>query len=74
MICISKQSKQHVEFRFRFKKYDFEKKIQFFDFFRFFFLGVTESNFYFSIFQDFKKFFFENGLNGTFRMLKETKS
>ena len=74
MLCISKQSKKHVEFRFGFKKYDFEKKNQFFDVFQFFFLGVAASKFNFSIFQDFKKFFLKNGLNGTCRMLKETKS
>ena len=59
MICISKQSKQHVEFRFRFKKYDFEKKINFFDFFQFFI--SLESQHQSSFFQFFKisKFFFE---------------
>ena len=57
MVCISKQSKKHVEFRFGFKKYDFEKKNQFFDVFQFFFLGVAASKFNFSIFQDFKKIF-----------------
>ena len=74
MICISKQSKQHVDSDSGSKSMILKKKFNFLTFSDFFFIGVTKSNFYFSIFQDFKKKFLNNGLNGTFRMLKETKS
>ena len=42
MLCTSKESWKHVEFIFRLKKYDISKKNQFFDFFWFFFLLVSE--------------------------------
>ena len=43
MLRISKESLEHVEIRFKFKKYDFfEKKINLTNFFRFFFaFGVA---------------------------------
>ena len=62
MLCTSKESLEHVEFRFRCKKIDFFEKIKFFSIFRFFFQRgdplVSESKFlFFSIFQNFQKYF-----------------
>ena len=75
ILCTSKESLEHVEFRFRLKKYDFlEKKI----FFLFFSKGGTlwfcTSKISFLIFWDFQKLFLKNGFNGTYKMLKGTKS
>ena len=57
MVCISKQSKKHVEFRFGFKKYDFEKKINFLTFSNFFSLESQLQSSIFQFFKISKKFF-----------------
>ena len=75
MLCTSKKSLEHVEFRFRLKKYDFLEK-------KFFFLFLSKgwtlwfctSEISFLIFWNFQKLFMKNGFNGTFRMLKGIKS
>ena len=74
MLCSSKKNLEHEEFKFNLKKFDFLKKINFFQFFKFFSKGGTLWSrsretilFYFSI-------FLENGFNGIYRMLKEPKS
>ena len=78
MLCTSKESLEHVEFRFRCKKIDFFEKIKFFSIFRFFFQRgdplVSERKILFSIFQSFQKNFLKNGFNGTYKMMNETKS
>ena len=49
----------------------FWKKNQFFDVFQFFFLGVAASKFNFSIFQDFKNFFWKMTLMGPLECWKK---
>ena len=62
MLCTSKESLEHVEFRFRCKKIDFFEKIKFFSIFRFFFpkggpFDVETQISFFLIFQNFQKQF-----------------
>ena len=78
MLCTSKESLEHVEFRFRCKKIDFFEKINFFSIFQFFFQRgdplVLERKIFFLDFSKFSNFFLKNGFNGTYRMMNETKS
>ena len=71
-----KRKLKKCRFQIQVKKNDIlKKKNQFFDFFfDFFSFGVRALNFVFSNFSKFQKKFFKNGLNGTYRILKETKS
>ena len=72
MICISKQSKQHVEFRFRLKKCDFEKKNNFFFTFSGFFSWSHRVKFLFFNFSRFqKKIFFEMASMGPLECWKK---
>ena len=77
MLCTLKKSLEHVEFRFRLKKYDFLEKNYFFLFLTFFFqraLWLCTSIISFLIFWNFQNFFLKIGFNETFKMLKGTKS
>ena len=69
MLCTSKESLEHVEFRFRCKKIDFFEKINFFSIFRFFPkggpFGVGTRIIFFFDFSKFSKNFLKNGFNGT---------
>ena len=70
----------HVEFRIRLKKYDVLGKKSFLNFFSFFFqrgegpFGNNTENMIFQNFSKFSNYFLKNGLNGTYKMLKETNS
>ena len=69
MLCTSKESLEHVEFRFRCKKIDFFEKNQFFFNFSFFFQRgdplVSERKIFFFDFSKFSKKNCKNGFNGT---------
>ena len=73
-----KKSKEHVEFRFRLKKYESLGKNHFLKFFWFFFQrgDPLESELKIYIFQFFKifNFFLKDDLNETYKMFRETKS
>ena len=71
MLCTSKESLEHVEIRFRLKKYDFLKKTIIFKFL-FDFFPNNEYMFFlnFQIFQ----FFLKIGFNETYKMFTKTKS
>ena len=78
VMYLKKKSLEHVEFRFRLKKYDFLEKDIFFYFFPFFSkwgtLWFCTREISFLIFWNFQKFFLKNGFNGAYKMLKGTKS
>ena len=70
MLYTSKESLEHVEFRFRMKKYDFLKiKHKFWNFFDFDQKGGTlwfrSEKFTFFEFSKFSDFFLKNGLKGS---------
>ena len=77
MLYTSKESLEHVEFRFRMKKYDLLKKQQFFRFFRFLSKGGTlwcqNEKFAFFAFSIFSIFFFEIWPQGVLANVKRNK-
>ena len=75
MLCTSKKCLEHVNSDSSLKKYDFfEKKNNLINFFDFFSFGVAIIKIlFFSIYENFN-FSLKNGFNGTYRMLKGTKS
>ena len=65
MLYTSKESWEHVEFRFRKKKYDlYWKKIEKENFFDFFPTSEQSKKIFFSNFSKFSKFFLKNGPRG----------
>ena len=78
ILCTSKESLEHVEFRFRCKKFDFLWKKSIFSIFYLFSkggtLGCRDVKIFFLNFSKFSIFFLKNGFNGTYKMMNETKS